>query len=381
MVFKENISKYGKSKIFKIVALCFISAVALYLRVMCFNEEGGDSETFTNAVESFLDGENVYNETVKSYSQGYTDDHGYAYFPTLLYLYTPLYLLSDVVDIEPYILFKIPVLLADIFLGILIFKILYKEEKNFWVGFMGLIFWSLNPYMIIINSYTHSEPLGILFMILALKYLEKDDIKAGLFYAISFSLKSFSLVFFPLFILKSKNKVKFLLAGAVFALLISIPFMRSLDDFVTYLQGSIFVHGYREAQGRPFLAFASYLISNSEYYVMFSQTLKYLSLILGSVVSYFLYFKNKIIDKYVMAGISMFFFYLLTPVLMRTYLIWFMPVYAIGTYKFLIQFKGRVKEWFLPLYFISIIIFWGFYSFYLSIWEHGFQFYETGIGL
>jgi Gpi18-like mannosyltransferase len=50
-------------------------------------------------------------------------------------------------------------------------------------------------------------------MILVPGYLEKDDIKAGIFYAISFSLKSFSLVFFPLFILKSKRKVKFLLAG------------------------------------------------------------------------------------------------------------------------------------------------------------------------
>lgn len=355
--------------------------LALYLRMVCFNEEGGDSETFTNAVESFLDGENIYKETVRSYSQESTDNHGYAYFPTLLYIYTPLYLLSNRLNIEPHILFKIPVLLADIFVGVLIFKILYKEEKNFWVGFLGLSFWSLNPHLIVTDSYTHSEPLGIMFMMLALKNLENNDIKTGVFYAVSFSLKSFSLVLFPLFILKSKNKMKFVLSGALFAFLISLPFMRSFARFITYIQGSIFVHGYREAQGRPFLAYASYLVNKSRYYVMFSQPLKYLSLVLGSVVSFFLYFKNKITDKYIMATISMFFFYLLTPVLLRTYLIWFMPVFAIGMHKFLIQFKNKIKTWVLPLYYISLILFWGFYAFYLSIWEQGFWFSENGIGL
>ena len=381
MIDKEAVSKFGKSKIFRIVSVSLLIILALYLRLACFSEKGGDSKTFIGAVDSFLDGKNIYNETVKSYSQGPTDDHGYAYFPTLLYIYAPLYLLSDAINIEPYILFKIPVLIADILVGFFIFKILYEEKKNFWVGFLGLLFWFLNPYTIVINSYTHSEPLGILFMILALKYLEKDDIKAGLFYAISFSFKSFSLVLFPLFILKSKNKMKFLLAGAVLALLISIPFMRTLDDFVTYIQGSIFVHGYREAQGRPFLAYISILVNKSRYYVMLSQPIKYISLVFGTAVSFFLYFKNKITDKYIMATISMFFFYLLTPVLLRSYLIWFMPVYAFGMYKFLIQFKNKLKNRVLPLYFISLIIFWGFYAFYLSFWEQGFWFTENGVGL
>lgn len=381
MIVKETISKYGKSKIVRIVAVFLLAVIALYLRLACFSEKGGDPETFTNAVDSFLDGKNIYNETVKSYSQGPTDDHGYAYFPTLLYIYTPLYLLSDVLDIDSHILFKIPILIADILVGILIFKTLYKEEKNFWIGFLGLLFWSLNPHLIITNSYTHSEPLGILFMLLALQYLEDDDLKAGLFYAVSFSLKSFSLVLFPLFILKSKNRIKFLLSGLIFAVLISIPFMRSFDDFVTYIQGSILVHGYREAQGRPFLAYVSVLVNKSRYYVMLSQPIKYLSLILGSAVSFFLYFKNKITDKYVMAMISMFFFYLLTPVLMRTYLIWFMPIYAIGVYRFLIQFNEKIKKWLLPLYSISIILFWGFYALYLSVWEQSFWFTENGVGL
>jgi hypothetical protein len=37
-------------------------------------------QNFTDAVDSFLDGKNIYNETVKSYSQGVTEDHEYAYF-------------------------------------------------------------------------------------------------------------------------------------------------------------------------------------------------------------------------------------------------------------------------------------------------------------
>ncbi len=61
-----------------------------------------------------------------------------------------------------------------------------------------------------------------------------------------------------------------------------------------------------------------------------------------------------------MATISMFFFYLLTPVLLRTYLIWFMPVYAIGMYRFLVQFKNKFKKWVVPLYLFQLFCFGDF---------------------
>lgn len=368
-------------KTLRVISIIILISFAVYFRSAFINEKGSDSKIFVRAIESFLDGKNIYVDTVESYSKGYTDEHGYAYFPTLLYIYIPLYRLSEKLIIEPHILFKIPVFLADILVGILIFKILYDEDKKFWFGYLGALFWALNPHLIMRGSYAHTEPLGVLFMILALKNLSRDDVKAGLFYAISFSLKSFSLVLFPIFLLKSRNKIKFLASGAFFALLISIPFMNSFKSFFTYIRGSILVHGSREPQGRPILGYASYLINKSKYYVMVTQPLKYLSLTLGSVISFLLYFKKKVTDKYVLATISMLFLYLFTPVLMRTYLIWLMPVYAIGSYRFLNQFKGKLKKWFGPAFVSSIVLFWGLYAYYLLIWDKGFWFSENGIGL
>jgi hypothetical protein len=145
MVVREIISKSGKSRILKFVVTSILVVVALHLRLAVFSEKGGDPKTFTDAVDSFLDGKNIYNETVKSYSQGVTEDHEYAYFLTLLYLHSPLYLLSDALHIEPHVLFKIPVLTADILVGFLIFEILYEEEKKLLGRFSGIVVLIFKP--------------------------------------------------------------------------------------------------------------------------------------------------------------------------------------------------------------------------------------------
>lgn len=373
--------KFFQQKILKVVLIILFLFFGVFLRLNYLNEKGGDFKTHEKAILDFMAGNNIYEDTIKSYSQKNTGDHGYAYFPTLMYIYIPLYRLSNLLNIEPYVLFKIPVFLADVLVGIIIFKFLYGDKKDFWSAFFGTAFWWINPHLVTRGSYAHTEPLGIIFLILALKNLEKSDVKAGFFYAISFSLKSFSLVLFPLFLFKSKNKLKFLISGAVFAFIISIPFMASFQNFITYIQGSILVHGSREPQGRPLLGYLSFLINKSRYYVIFTQPLKYLSLIFGSIVSAFLYFKKKITDKYVLAFVCMLFFYLLTPVFMRTYLIWFLPLYAVGVYNFIYSFKNKIKKNFEVFYFLSLSLFWGFYAFYLSIWEESFWFSENGIGL
>ncbi|MFZ2663824.1 MAG: hypothetical protein WAX66_00460 [Patescibacteria group bacterium] len=340
-----------------------------YLKYKVLDEAGGDFSTYKKAVRDFIAGKNIYKDTVESYEPGSTKEHGYAYFPTMLYIYSPLYKLSLAINYPLQRVWKASVFIADIGVGLMILKILWK--KSYWAALAGVTFWWLNPFLTVRNSGVYTEPFGILFMLLALYYLEKDDIKAGICYAVSFSFKSFPVILLPLFLIKSKNKVKFLLGAAVFAIIISIPFMISIQDFMWYVQGAFFVHGSREPQGRPLLFFITYYTSIPLFSLVTANIYRYVCIVLGWVLTSYLQFKKKILDKYILSMISFAVFYLFTPVLTRTYILWFIPVYTIGMFDVFEKkkegFTGKNKIYF----FLSLIAFYAFYAWYLSLWSKG----------
>lgn len=347
----------------KIGLIALLFTFSIYLRYRILDEAGGDLSTYRQAVTEYISGINPYKNTVKSFTMPELDlDHGYAYFPTLLYIYTPLYKLHLAYDIPLQRIWKSAVFVAEIGVAFMIFKLLYK--KNYFACVVGLAMWLLNPFLITRNSYVYNEPFGILFMLLALYYLEKNDFWTGVFFAISFSFKAFPVILFPMFFIKSRNKIVFLAGGASVALLISIPFMKNLERFWTYLQGAILVHGVRDPQGRPILFMANNFLGLPPYSLKLAAIYKYLSIILGWVVTSYLLIKKKVLDKYVLSVISFSLFYLFTPVLARTYMLWFIPIYVIGMYE---VFKNKKRVW----YYASLVAFYVFYATYLFFWSQG----------
>lgn len=353
----------------KIGLILGVFLFSTYLKYKVLDEAGGDLVTYRQASIDFLAGKNIYKDTVDSYKPGSSVEHGYAYFPTMLYIYAPLYKLSLIAHLPLQRVWKASVFIADIGVGLMILKILWK--KNYLAALAGVTFWWLNPFLIVRNSGVYTEPFGILFLLLALYYLEKDDIKSGIFYAVSFSFKSFPLILLPLFLIKSKKVSKFLLGAGVFALLISIPFMRSVKDFVWYVQGSFLVHGSREPQGRPLLLFLTHYTSIPVFNLAIASIYKYLSIIIAWVLTIYLNFKKKVTDKYVLTMISFAIFYLFTPVLTRTYMLWFIPIYTIGVFNIFDQKKEGFNTKNKIFYFISLFAFYIFYAWYLSLWTKG----------
>jgi hypothetical protein len=333
------------------------------MRYRLLDESGGDLTTFRKAVTEFISGVNPYTQTVNSFTRTYLDlTHGYAYFPTMLYIYTPLYQAHVHYGIPLQRTWKIPIFVAELGVALMIMKALYK--KDYLACLVGLAVWLLNPFLLARNSYVYTDPLGILFMLLALYYLEKDDIWAGILFAISFSFKAFPIVLFPVFLLKTQKKHLFLLGGAIYAALMSIPFMGNWLRFWTYLQGSLLVHGIRDPQGRPLLFFVAEYIGFPPYTLQIASVYKFLSIFLGWATSSFLLIKGKVSDKYILSVISFALFYLFTPVLTRTYMLWFIPIYVIGMYE---VFKAKRKVW----YYFSLFLFYFFYAWYLFIWTAG----------
>jgi hypothetical protein len=358
-------------KYLKILALLMILGAVLYRRIPAFTQIGKDVHDHERAVLEFLAGRNPYEWTIESYANE-TDmgDHGFAYLPGFLYMETYLYILASRVDVPFYVLWKVPVLIADLGVGFLLAKRFWRRSDILTV--VAPAFWFFNPYAVTRPTYTFLDPVVVLLMLISLIYLQKDSVLSGTFFALSIIFKTFPVILFPIFFLLTKDKVKFILSCALIGILFSIPFMRSLTDFETYLQGSLFVHSERQIQGRPFLFYISYFY-DIELFQIINLKLYSITSIFGSwLLSSVLYLLFKVKDKYVLSLVSFLCFYTFTPVLNRTYLIWFLPILIIGSHN--ISMKLAKKVWVQrAINFLMLSIFYVFYYWYITQWTYGFH--------
>ncbi|MFC1700151.1 hypothetical protein ACFLZ4_00725 [Patescibacteria group bacterium] len=360
---KDKILKITSNKYFRIVLLVIIFSFAVEKRLRYFTQTSKDIYAYERAIHDLFGGVNPYEWTIESYSN--VDDptnHGYAYLPGLLYLFSGLYFLHLKSGISLEVLWKIPVLIADISVGLLLVKYFFK--KDYFLALIGSLIWFFNPYNFFRTGYTYSDPIPILLMFLAIIFLEKDDVLAGAFLALSIVFKTFPIILIPLFLIKTKNKLKFLTSAALVGLFFSIPFLRSMGDFLTYLNGTIFVHTERFVQGRPFLFYISYFYKVELFQIIPLKLYSLMATLFPFVLIPLLYFVFKVKDKYVLATAAFLNFYLFTPVFNRTYVLWFLPVFIIGAYKF---FKKKMYVY------LTFVVFYSFMSWYLLQWEDGFH--------
>ncbi|GIW69960.1 MAG: hypothetical protein KatS3mg101_0707 [Patescibacteria group bacterium] len=355
----NNIKKYVG---YFIIGLIFVAAA--FLRIGYFQQTGKDIYAYEKSAEDLLTGVNPYIWTLESYSNpNDPSNHGYAYLPLLLYIYSFFYIVSMLLGIPFAFLIKIPVLLADLGVGFLIVRCLYS--KNLLTLLFALLFWFWNPYFVLKHNYVYSDPIPVFFSLLGLFYLEKDEVLAGVFLAVAVAAKPYSLIFLPLFLVKSSKPLKLLSASAVVGIALSAPFLKSWNDFVTYLRGAVFVHGERFVQGRPILYFISYYGKIELIRIIPVKIYAYASLVVAWLVTLLSLYFSKIKDNYLVAAFALLVFYFFTPVLNRTYFMWLIPIFAIAAHNIFSEKK--------ILYFLSIVLYWTFYFVYLSYWKDGFH--------
>lgn len=360
---KEKLKKYDQP--IKWLLLTILVVLSVNKRIQYFSYPGKDIYAYEKAISDLISGVNPYIWTIESFSN--PDDpgnHGYAYFPGTLYIFTPLYIFHLQTGIPHYLLWKIPVLLADIGVGVLLFY--FFRKKSLLSLLTALLIWFYNPYSFLKSGYTYTEPLTIFFLFLSLILLEKDDVLSGTFYALSIAMKTFPYILFPVMLLKAKDKRSFLLAGMLVGLVVSIPFLKSVPDFMTYLNGTLFVHQNRFIQGRPFLFYISYYYNIELFQIIPFGVYTMLASFSGWILASLLYLLKITRDKYILALVPFLTFYLFTPVFNRTYFIWFIPVYVTATYKMFEQ-KHRF------LFYLSQILFFAFGVWYLAQWKDGFH--------
>ena len=180
-------------KYLKIFLIVIVFGLAIGKRLPYFNDSSKDIYAYERAIHDLFFGINPYKWTIKSYSN--PDDptnHGYAYLPGLLYLFSGLYFVHLKSGLSLEVLWKIPVILADIAVGILLVKYFFK--KNYPVAFFSTLMWFFNPYNFFRTGYTYADPIPILLMFLAVIFLEKDDVLAGALLALSIVFKTFPII-------------------------------------------------------------------------------------------------------------------------------------------------------------------------------------------
>ena len=169
-----------------------------------------------------------------------------------------------------------------------------------------------------------------------------------------------------IFLFKAKDKKVFLAALIIIGLVFSLPFILSINDLWTYIQGTLLVHSNRFVQGRPFLFYISYFYKIEFFQIIPFKTYSLLASISGWLLVTILYLTNKLRDKYGLALMSFLAFYLFTPVFNRTYFLWFLPVFIISAYKL---FENKHK-W---AFYLTLLVFFAFAGWYLVQWEDGFH--------
>ena len=362
----------------KIGVLCVIFWVATANRIPMFSQVGKDIEAYTDASTDLLEGRNPYERTVQSFNN--PDDpgsHGFAYLPTLMYINSIAIILSLLTKIPAVFLQKIPILLADIGVGILLCKLLY--HKNYAVLLAALWIWFWNPYFYFKQNYVYMDPLPIFFMLAALVTLKKDSVISGTLFATAVSVKTFPIIALPVLLLKSKSPKHFLAAAIITGLAICAPFFY---DIRTFMEGSVLIHGERFIQGRPFLFYISYFYDVELFQIIPFKVYTYLAMFSGPVLSLLLMgvatrlragkAAEMLQDEYILVTITFFCFYLFTPVLNKTYLLWFLPVFLLGMYSFANILQTSKNKALMTFLLISGS-FWFFYYSYLIPWRDGFH--------
>jgi len=369
-----------KFKIFFLV----VTLLFLLLRFPILNLKGGDYGTYSSAVKSFLKGENIYHYTVKSFEdQNDKLENGYAYMPTLLYILSLLFLVSENLNLRdnlPFI-WKIPNLISELIIIYLILKNITLTSKfRIITTIVFSLFWIFSPHLISQYNYTMFDMIFLVFTVLSIKYLKKNIFLSSLFFAIAVSLKTISIILLPMFLIylyrnkidlrsKIKNISSYIFIGLLFYIAISIPFITTISDFNSYIKGSLFVHSDREVSGRPFISYFNYLFTNevnSMLQYKFFNFFALLALLTPIILNTYLSFKDKSQDFFKIATFTFGLYIFLTPVLNRTHLLWILPI------LFMYLTSILEKNNYLKIN-ISVIVIWFTLFFYLINWQAGFR--------
>ena len=234
---------------------------------------------------------NIHN---KLYS-GMNSQHYYSNYPPINQWFFFFSALSDSV-LGGIITLRFFIIGFEIGTYFIIKKILNRYSLN-----LNRIWWYwLNPLVILeLTGNLHGEGILIFFLLLALYNFSKlKDFNGGLFLGLSVLSKPFSLIFFPILLLKSRRyRSKNLLLGAIPLIIIAfLPFL-NWSNFNHFLQNLDLYFPSFEFNGSVFnvLKWVGYQVFNFDIITIAGPALSIISFLLIILISWLFRFRNRLV--------------------------------------------------------------------------------------
>jgi hypothetical protein len=166
----------------------------------------------------------------------YTATNAYPYFPFWMWLEAATAWISKNSNLPFQLIIKIPLIIADTIITLLIFKIASKKKEN--SAFYLALLYALNPVSILITGFQGQfDQLALLALILSFIYIKLLKKKvAFLFLSLSIIIKNFPLILLPLFLGLVKKGLK---EKINYLLLVFLPIAGIIAPFVIINPGSV----------------------------------------------------------------------------------------------------------------------------------------------
>ena len=123
---------------------------------------------------------------------------------------------------------KIPVIVADILLGVMIGKVVFDATRSRRAKKLAMAGYLLNPYTFMGSIlYFQFDPIPALFTVLALYFLKRDEIElSAISLGMGIAFKIYPIILLPVFLIFLKEKhLRFSLLSALPSALCTLPFL------------------------------------------------------------------------------------------------------------------------------------------------------------
>lgn len=294
----------------------------------------------------------------------------YPYPPVWMWWEAAAVLLSGALNIPFQLIVKLPLILADLLIGILIIKMSGQKKEKLKILLFSL--YVFNPVSILITAFHGQfDQLVILMILLAIYFLNSRKIwKSSFFLGFSIALKIFPILLLPFFLkhlkINNKKKIKFFLLALLPTGLIFLPFV-----FVNLKALIKEVFSYSGVTDYGFIAIlrafyssinGSFTPAPYSYYLL--KLSKFIFLGLYSFLTVKMWFiKRKILllDSIMIVFCLFYFFY---GGISSQYLVWLLPFLILQNQKMAIAYSFFATAALLGFYsyFFPEMIFWMFPS-------------------
>lgn len=254
------------------------------------------------------------------------------YAPGYMYILKILGLIKSLLNINDksfYLLLKLPAILADGFLALVVYKELSKITNKFYstTGTLLIIF---NPALIFNSTiWGQIDSIPTLFLIFSVIYLKnKKLILSSLILGIDFLIKPQVLAILPVFILffiknfSLKNSIKLILPFAIIVIILSLPFFpnQPIGRLFSLIQKSANQYPYTSLFAYNFWGVVGFWISDNHIFKTLTyQSWGYILLLSYWIFIGYLFIKNKL-SLFSLATLSMLSFFFIPTRIHERYL-------------------------------------------------------------